>query len=79
MNGEARPAAGAAVFGACRTELAVTVCATGRKGGGGGNLKTRISDYRKGKEEEKKERKCLERRDEIYRYRSLRNGVLRVQ
>ena len=54
VNGEARPAAGAAVFGACRTELAVTVCTTGRKGGGGGKLKTRISDYRKGKEEEKK-------------------------
>ena len=37
VNGEARPAAGAAVFGACRTELAVTVCTTGRKGGGGSN------------------------------------------
>ena len=36
VNGEARPAAGAAVFGACRAELAVTVCATGRKGKGGG-------------------------------------------
>ena len=35
VNGEARPAAGAAVFGACRAELAVTVCATGRKGRGG--------------------------------------------
>ena len=35
MNGEARPAAGAAVFGACRAELAVTVCATGRKRRGG--------------------------------------------
>ena len=45
---------------------------------GGVKLKTRISDYRKGKEEEKKRKKCLERRDEIYRYRSLRNGVLRV-
>ena len=36
VNGEARPAAGAAVFGACRAELAVTVCATGRKRRGGG-------------------------------------------
>ena len=35
VNGEARPAAGAAVFGACRTELAVTVCTARRKGGGG--------------------------------------------
>ena len=36
VNGEARPAAGAAVFGACRTELAVTVCATGEERRGGG-------------------------------------------
>ena len=35
VNGEARPAAGAAVFGACRAELAVTVCTTGRKRRGG--------------------------------------------
>ena len=55
MNGEARPAAGAAVSGACRAELAITVCATGRKRRGGGvKLKTRISNYRKGKEKEKK-------------------------
>ena len=64
VNGEARPAAGAAVFGACRAELAVTVCATGRKGGGGFKLKTRISDCRKGKEREKiKKMSGKERRD----------------
>ena len=62
VNGEARPAAGAAVFGACRAELAVTVCTTGRKRRGGGvKLKTRIHNCRKGKEKEKKnkeEKKC---------------------
>ena len=67
MNGEARPAAGAAVFGACRAELAVTVCTTGRKRRGGGiKLKTRISNYRKGKEKENKKIKKMsgkERRD----------------
>ena len=56
VNGEARPAAGAAVFGACRAELAVTVCATGRKGRGGGiKLKTRMNNYRKGKGKEIKQ------------------------
>ena len=36
VNGEARPAAGTAVFGACRAcELAVTVCATGEERRGG--------------------------------------------